>query len=147
MRVPVKAPCPVMSRVPRSQGIVEQDDLLNLAIAFLDFEKMIVFDPLEIFEGHRLIETFVMVPSDQMLLSLQTLKGQFRLLRPHESEISNDINFVSIRDGIIPIIDKPLVHLLSSLERAIAVFDDVLVAEVKIGSEKNFPAHWNSLIL
>ncbi len=145
VRVAVKAPSPVMGGIPGSQSIMEQDNFLNLITALLNFKKVIVFDPLEVFQRHSLVEAFIVISSDEILLSLEALQDELCLLRPHEGEISDDMNLVPIRNGMIPIINKRLVHLLHSLEGAIAIFNHVLVAEMKIGGEKDFRRHIDQL--
>lgn len=125
---------------------MKQDDFLDVAVSLLHLEKMVIFDPLEVFERHRFIETLVMISSHEIFLSLEALEDQLGLLGSHKSEISNDINFVPVRDGIIPIIDEGLVHLVHTLERALAVFDDVFVAKMKVGCEEDFSVHSNSQV-
>lgn len=134
-------------RNPRFSGHNGTGRFSERSVPFLYLEKMVVLDPLEVFESHRFIETFVMVSSHKIFLSLEALQGKLRLLRPHEGEIANDIDLIPVRDGVIPIIDKRLVHLVHALEGAVAVLDDVFVAEMKIGCEEDFSVHSNSLVL
>ena len=125
MRVTIKTPSAVMGRVPRSQGIVEKDDFLDLIILLRHLEDIIIFDPLKIFESHRFIQAFVVISSQQVLSPFEALEDFLRMLGSHESKVSDDKDFILIRNCAVPILNELFVHSLDGLERSGTVFDDV----------------------
>ncbi len=90
--------------------------------------------------GQHLCGLSVMVADYQMLLRAWQLVEDllqpvevFRLLP--ESEVAHDPERVLRSDLCPQVLDQHSIHVVRRLERATAVLDDVLVAEVGVGGE------------
>lgn len=77
----------------------------------------------------------IVVASDEDLAAAELTCQRERVGDFAECEVAEDPDRVVRADHLVPVGDELTVHLVNVGERTIAVFDDVAVAEVQIGSE------------
>lgn len=81
----------------------------------------------------------VVVAGEEHLVSVQQRYERKRVIESAEGEVTEHDDLVVIVDGRVPALDEGSIHLIDIAERPVAVLDDVLMSEMKIGREK--PRH------
>lgn len=129
--MPVKVPGTTRRLIPDSHCIVTQDDSLSIE---RDFYKSV--EP-----GELLCEftsVFVVISGNGKDLLAPDVLSEFRSSRFRtDSEISQEVQNVVRFCTRVKAFENLLIHFLDSSERAIAVPNDILVTEMKIGCEPN----------
>lgn len=78
-------------------------------------------------------DLMIVVPEDEMLVSGQSLKERVHLLDGQaQREVTQNIDVVGVPDGVVPVLDQTLVHLLHGSERPVAGLDDLGVTKMQI---------------
>ena len=78
----------------------------------------------------------VMITENEIDSAIQTVENLIPLVSSTETEVSEMEDYIIRPNHIVPVNDYGFVHLIDSLERAIAILQYVGMVEMSVGSEK-----------
>ena len=129
--VPIKVPGSPRRLIPNSHRIVAKDDSLSVQRHLCE-----IIEPRKF--PSQLASFFVMVSGECKYLLAANLCAKLRSsCLWADAEISEKVQDIVRFYTRVHAFQNPLIHFLDSLERAIAVSNDVLVPQMKVSGEPN----------
>ena len=98
-------------------------------LRFVVLYHCIVFYPLK--AGFHFLCGLIMVAEDKILFAIKLIE-HFKPLSVFPCKVTEDINFVAIGNGAVPICRHDSLHMVDVSKRSIVMAQDVLVSNVHI---------------
>ncbi len=127
MRMAEEGNAAAMGFVPHPWGVVEEDDKLTV-----DLQLVIGPHPLP---SGKLPGTLVVITPYEVLAPIQAVEKLLERFEIAKAKIAQAIEVILGTHSRVPIRHHGLVHMSGVAERTVAIFDDVGVKEVVVGSK------------